>query len=392
MNTISRLAGTTALALLAACDGGPFGGGGNEFAEPPAGLAACTTAPILTTSPAALTNIDYVVPLGNLNPGGHTFPSDHIYFITPRVANVAQSVSVVSPGDVRLTGVATSTNNQGGTTVTDYSLYFYGCADVQFYFHHILSLTQSMLTAIGPLTGSNCQTYNTGGSSYTRCNKSVDVTLHAGDAIGTAGGAGNAGFDLGAYDRRTPRLAFVNQNFPDFGSNSSWNTFHTVCPLDYFSASAKSALEAKLGNHTGARTVAPICGTIMQDVPNTAQGRWFNGSAQQEDSHLALVHDNVTPGVGAFSMGNSVPSIPLGVYNFTPAASATTRVNTDFNAVTANGQPYCYESFIGGVGGNKHVLLQLVSATSLKIEGLAGATCGSSSTWAFTSAAVTFAR
>jgi hypothetical protein len=390
MNVASRTALTVAATAVAlsACDKlvGP------GFGDAPGGLAACGTAPILTASPAALTDLTDVVPLGNLNPGGHTFPTDHIYLIVPRVTGGSDPVTVpvVSPGEIRLTGIASSTSTQNGVTRADYSLYFFGCADVQFYFHHIQALAPSLAASIGPIDG-DCNTHSTGGASFTRCNKGLDITLHARDPIGTAGGAGNFGFDLGAYDRRTPKLAFVNQSYPDFGGNADWNTFHTVCPLDYFAADVKAALEAKLGSQGRKRTIAPLCGTIMQDVANTAQGRWLKGSAVQEDAHLALVHDNVDPTVGSISMGASVPSVPLGVYKFTAATSPAGRVNADFNQVTADGQIYCYGGFTQ-FGSSLHVLVQLVTATSLKIEGMSGGACGSPSTWTFSAAAVTFAR
>ncbi len=47
------------------------------------GLAAAdrpVSEPRLTVSPLRLSDLDYIIPLGNLNPPGHTFPTDHIYF------------------------------------------------------------------------------------------------------------------------------------------------------------------------------------------------------------------------------------------------------------------------------------------------------------------------
>ena len=384
-----------ALGTWACGDGGGTGPGETGgFAGPPVGMAACTTAPILTTSPVPIASLQYVVPLGNLNPGGHTFPSDHIYLLVVKNGASPPPTTVVSPGDVRITGVASSSVQQNGTTVTDYSLYFYGCADVEFYYHHIQTLDAALAAKVGSIGGADCSTYSTGGGTYTRCNKTTDIAMLAGDAIGNVGGTGSFSFDLGAYDRRTARLGFVNQAFPDFGGGM-FNTFHTVCPLDYFTASVKASLEAKLGNHTGLRTVAPVCGEIMYDVANTASGRWFFGASQQEDPHLALVRDNVDPSIASISIGTSVPSIPLGVYRFTWISTPQPRINNDFRIVfPATGidpRIHCYEGFIGN-GANLHVLMQLTTSTTLKIEGFSGSTCGSSATWAFTSAAVTFNR
>lgn len=45
------------------------------------GLATtCGSATQLTTSPVPLASIQFLIPLGNLNPPAHTAPTDHIYF------------------------------------------------------------------------------------------------------------------------------------------------------------------------------------------------------------------------------------------------------------------------------------------------------------------------
>jgi hypothetical protein len=125
----------------------------------------------------------------------------------------------------------------------------------------------------------------------------------------------------------------------------------------------------------------------MQDVANTAQGRWYFDATAGEDHHLALVHQNWDPTIGAFSIGTTVPGTSSNVLMF--AALDTGRLNRDFDLVTADGKLYCYEP----TNLSGHVLVQLVGATQLKIElSTAAATCGDSTTWAFTGSAATFAR
>lgn len=68
----------------------------------------------------------------------------------------------------------------------------------------------------------------------------------------------------------------------------------------------QATLSALLGRFTLRRIIAPTCGTIMQDIAGTAQGRWFFDTSSGEDRHLALVHDNVDPRVGVFSVGTSL--------------------------------------------------------------------------------------
>jgi hypothetical protein len=146
-------------------------------------------------------------------------------------------------------------------------------------------------------------------------------------------------------------------------------------------------MRALLGSSGQRRTVPPVCGTVMQDVANTAQGRWYFGSSANDDPHLALVHDNVIPGQPVFSVGTSVPSLPVGVYLFIPAASG--RLNASFDRVTSDGNIYCYQ--LSNSSG-RHIFVQLASASTLKIEGVVGSACGDPATWSLTAAAVQFQR
>ena len=125
----------------------------------------------------------------------------------------------------------------------------------------------------------------------------------------------------------------------------------------------------------------------MQDVPGTAQGRWYLGTSAQDDRNLALVHDNVDPAIGAISVGTAIPPLPSRVYRFTPAMSG--RVRTDFSLVTADGSIHCYDATDAP---DRVILLQLLSATTVRIEGLMQAACGDPATWAFGDGAVDFER
>jgi len=90
--------------------------------------------------------------------------------------------------------------------------------------------------------------------------------------------------------------------------------------------------------------------------------------------------DTQVPALKSASTGSTV-------FMFTP--STTSRTNRDFNLVTTDGNIYCYQ--LTNYSG--HVFTQLVSNTHVKMEVFSvGATCGDSTTWAFTSNAVTFAR
>ena len=360
-----------AVAVVAACSSDSSG-------PDLSGLPGCSAATLLTVTPMALGDIREISPLGNLNPSGHVFPTDHIYFY----ANYpGPAVTVVSPGTIRVTQALLQKRTGVGPEFDDYGLDFYPCTGQHFYFAHLASIAPGLATQLGALDASCNAPYMTGGYTFTQCRKSVSVDLAAGDTIGTAGGPTEGALDLGLIDGDSAALAFV-----DPGRVNS-TTLHAGCPIDQFTADVRDSLRLRLQVNGTPRTIAPVCGTVMQDVANSAQGRWYFDATTQEDHHLALVHENWDPTIGAFSIGTEVPGTGPTVFMFTP--STTNRTNRDFNLVTADGNIYCYQltNFSG------HVFTQLVSGTQLKIEVVgSGATCGDSTTWAFTGNAVTFAR
>ena len=366
-----------ALCLQASC-----GGGGGVSSS---SLSPCESAELFTALPMALDDLRGLVPLGTLNPSGHTFPTDHLYFYI-RLADPLDSssgpasVGVYAPGNVRITEVEASEHLSADPSYTDYALTFYPCDELHAYFGHMQSLSSSLSEQVGSLTD-NCETYSTGGESFRSCSKVVSINVTAGTLLGIAGKAGQLALDFGAYDSRITPDAFANQ------SRFTSSYPYAVCPSDYFSESLKSDLEARFSSYTGAtqRTVSPVCGKVGQDVSGTAQGLWFlpNTATYPEDPHLTLAHDNVTPSTAVFSMGTSLTGVSSGIYTFTPVGSGV--INRDFSDVTADGSRYCYETEEGTV-----FMLQLASATVLHIQKLSQANCDNIPD--FDSATVTFER
>src|SRR5262245_41430638 len=74
-----------ATAIIAACNGGS-----SPIGPPAASLATCAPGTaVFTVPPVALNGVMGWVPLGNLNPPGHTFPTDHQYlYLAPNSAAV----------------------------------------------------------------------------------------------------------------------------------------------------------------------------------------------------------------------------------------------------------------------------------------------------------------
>lgn len=337
----------------------------------------------LSVSPLKYGDFKNIIPLGNFNPSGHTFPTDHIYLALNRIdANDWNSgtvnVPVYMPGDVLITEIDAVKHLSDNPPFTDYDLSFYPCKELSFRFGHITSLSAEMLSEFNK--GIQCdKEYETGGSKFQRCsNKNLNIKVSAGQKIGTAGGNPNqSAFDIWATDFRVKELEFA---MPDRWSS---NTKHTACPLNYFTNKEKEELYSLLGGwSSNKRTIEPICGTIEQDIKGTAQGAWFVQGTENtypEDPHLALALDNVNPQINVFSVGGSIPGLDSKIYIFTP--ESTGEVNIAFAQVKP-GKVYCYEQSDKSVDNNQNndrwdftIVLELLNETALKIEKQTSSKC-----------------
>lgn len=350
-------------------------------------LPACSDT-MYSVSPIDLANTFALDPLGHMSGvGGHLFPTDHIYFYVAKATQTTPTFNVYAPGDMYIYQVASSEYPNASPSFTDYTLRFTPCQNLTGYFFHIGALSADLQSQVGSVT--NCYRYTDGSINY--CTKEVEIAVKAGDVIGTITGRTGSSFvtlDFGMQDTNQPALAYVSptRQIPEH--------LYTRCPLEKFEDPMKSQLIARLGKYDGTqpRTAEPVCGETMQDVPGTAQGLWYVPGTPQAmvtdpSPHLALVHDNVLPSTGVFSVGNSVSTLPGTQYYF--QTQTTGQVNLDFDLVTNNGTVYCYESFTNLL--NSIILLQVTSSTALKIERQNVASCGMGP-WTFTSSATTFER
>jgi hypothetical protein len=346
-----------------------------------------------TRAPVDFEDLDSITPLGNLNPSGHTFPTDHMYL---NIKKGKKDISVYAPGDVRVTQLHLL-QKFGDDPVTDYSVYFEPCQDFEAYYIHILNLSDKLQAEFDKnFDEGSCRDENPGGVRYKFCSMDADVKLSAGELIGTTGREKQGNFDLGAYDRRL--------DTSEVRQYTKWKRFRediytTVCPLDYFTPDLKEKLYSLVGYGEERRTVEPICGTVKQDVWGTAQGVWFLSGAKvqergSEDKHAALVHDNFDPTKGVFSVGTSMEKSGLstGAFNFTPKSSGL--VNRDFDQVKSDGQIYCYANESGSEFGNKAIviILQLTDESTLRMEHLSAASSCGSGPWQFSSNYTEFER
>ncbi len=306
-----------------------------------------------TALPIDTADITALVPLGNLNPPAHTFPTDHMYLycFTPK-----PFLSIHAPGNVSIIRIGRTHYNAGQVNDHyDYNLAL-GAGGSYLVWGHISKLSQKILDAVNNFSNAKCEPpYTTGGGTFEQCYETTTIPVTTGEIIGTATAVnGLAGMDFGAI---------VN------GS--------AVNPLEYFNTGTKTMLEAKLGRFDGMvkRTIAPICGEIDQEIPGTVQGNWIKKGFPKtpEDNNMALVKDNIDPSKQAISIGNSLPGLPSNVYYFAPQKSGF--VNRNFSEVKADGNIYCYTlglpnfPFPGNSTiVNTSVILQLQGGTTLIAE------------------------
>lgn len=334
-----------------------------------------------TVSPIDLENIISIVPLGNLNPSGHTFPTGHMYYNIKTKDEESGSPTIeatlYAPIDATIENINVMTYKNADPPSTDYSINFRTCEDFTFYFIHATSLSDKLLDKVN-LEDNDCDEYETGGRIYENCWKEVDIDVEAGEVIGTVGSGMRTNFDFGVIDSRIIPHTYAN---PDRWQDYE-DKFYKVCSTDYYEGELKEALEEKLGDWSGnKRTIEPICGTIAQDEPETAQGLWILQGTNQvtrEDPHIALVHDNFDPRIGVFSIGTSLGSIGIqsGTYRFEPQESG--KINLDFNLVEPNGEVLCYEvgESFQGQDNSFSILISLTSDEILRIGLYDSQECG----------------
>ena len=378
------------------CGGGGSGGstgtpGSQSTPSSAHGTADCATGNAsFSVTPLALSNVVGWVPLGAMEPSGHTFPTDHqyLYFATPGSASV--SVPVVAPSDMRIWMIYQTMGIE-----PEFSIWMQPCAQIIGRLGSITALSSDLAAAAGSIN-QNCQT--SPGTTNSQCQAELQYDVKAGQVIGTISSTTAYALDWWLWDSRVAPIHFTDPGKFTGGPEPNFTEANIVPASAYYTAALTAQVAAKLGSFDGTqqRTTAPVGGTIQVDVDGTARGYWFN-SAQAyppETYQAALAPDNVQPTTTqVISLGLSQPN--PGVFRASFAPVTTGQVNRAFEAVTADGNVYCYQGVAENTGGQTRVaLLQLLDANTLKIEVLASSisSCAGAQPWTFSSSAVTYKR
>lgn len=337
-----------------------------------------------------LADVDFVVPLGRVDAGVHTIPTDHMYinhYGQKRIAIYAPTDSTIISMDDKMTYLI----NGDQFLHDDYSIEFSPCRGISFYLNHFSEIEPKIKAAFENSNvrcddqkisfGTNATTY------YKSCQSQYKLSIKSGELLGYVGSfvggekTTATGMDLGIYNLNGTPHDFVN---PD--RYTEYNK-HSACGIDYFTDSIKNTYYQKLGSLSQdqlqiiPRNGEPLCGTDMQDIPGTLSGNWFFGPPKNtgptnSQYYLALVHEvaDFTKGVISWQ-GQSGNATSV----FAPNHSGT--VDREFSEITPSNQVYCYNttSYIKGKEVPK-ILIQLVDNTHLKIESQPG-TCGANETF-----------
>lgn len=347
-------------------------------------LASCGSEP-LTTPPVDLADLAGIIPLGNLNPSAHTLPSAHTYLALGNSTAATKMVGVRFPAAGRVLRVLRYEGFLPGG-VTEYSVHVSVCKELFLYFNHLVNLDADFLTQIGDFPPDTCDF-----APMRTCNKVVSIPISAGAVFAqlpVQPGVARV-FDFGARDARLPAPTGYANLARYYLAPDGNDLRHVACPFEYFPAVTRDGALALMGDPFALppvrRTIEPRCGTVVQDVPGTAQGNWFGYATTgamyyepppQDDKAVSLVHDAMYPGKPVFSVGNR-SNLGVGRYYFVPIGNG--KINRDFADVPAGSGVYCYEHLtdLGGqVQSPGIVLLEVTADSKLRLEKLSFSSCG----------------
>lgn len=236
-----------------------------------------------TTPPVAPESVSDVVPLGNLAPPGHTFPTDHHYLFIPETERPAE---VVAPADGIITKVVV--RELGDPPHPDYSIVIRHSNVHVTEFQHMSGLDPGLVQALGGL----------GDGGLELGENVVAHPIEAGAPLGTAVAPGSTALDWFTYDYTREPLFFVH---PEYYGRS----VYTASFLEYASPAVQAAYEERL-----TRTKDPRYGRIDYDEPGTLAGNWFLETdplqTNTREHHLAFVYSVHDPDDLRVSVGGII--------------------------------------------------------------------------------------
>ncbi len=249
--------------------------------------------PVFTNLPIDLNNVDFIFPLGHLNPPGHVLPTDHAYFV---LADCGFNKPVIAPGDGIILEIGFKRVNTPGQN-EDYDIFIAYTNNVRGMFGHLSSISHLIRARVGELIEG--------------CNP-VHIRVSAGDTLGfTAKVNGtSAALDFGIFNSDST-LPFRH---PEWVGDLDY--LHTVCPFKFFTDSLKELIYSKVR-----RTGNPRCGKVFYDRYGKLVGAWFySKNPGNWHEQLSFVYDVVDPNSIRIGLGEGfrIPSFSYAVYGNSP--------------------------------------------------------------------------
>lgn len=345
------------------------------------------TAGILT---APLMNPQYIsglIPLGNINPPGHTSPVDHIYFDTVYEGKIP----LYSPADAWITNVTEILyqDDAGNYISSEFVLSYTLCKGLVLDLAGYTGISSRLRDEIDAAK-SDC-VYGIGKIGHDKvegqCYYDVNMAVKSGEEMGYTQAEMKEGrltlpLEVWAANYNVPARADVNW---DFYNDDRYA--HIICLFDLYSGDLKAQYYQKFGYYDTkhkphqagrepeliARKIEPICGQVNQDIPGTIQGMWFAGNPGEKNLEaqgkgLAFLHNNIDPEIAEISIGGTIMD-PLNVM-FEP--KQTGLIDREPSEVKADGQIYCYVTREGFGKATGKLLVQLVDDHHMKAENQSG--------------------
>ncbi|HYV49326.1 MAG TPA: hypothetical protein VFA20_30920 [Myxococcaceae bacterium] len=351
----ARGAAPLAALVLVACPGPP----------PAPDIPPCGPDTLATAPPLDMLDLGAVGPMGSVDPSrGQIFPSASLSFFTrsvdPRLPGGEPArVPVVAPGRIWLQRARRSSFIG---LPDEFSVDFRVCAEVKWTLKHLV-IASPDVRALADDDPGHCGTFVGDEASFCE-GTSPGIEMAAGTELGLAGSVANPSLDVATHDMRAQPVSFAGGRLERF-----------TCPLEVFDPATSGALRPLLGAPDGRRrTAEPLCGEYMQDVRGSAQGGWVGTS---DGTRLALVHDNVDPGVAVISL--SVAFGEARAWRFTPTHAGN--IDRDFRELTDDGAVYCYDISSGDTPPSI-MLVQADGLDGLRFERQDAAACGAGP-WTF---------
>ena len=351
--------------------------------------------PVLGTLPLAPEEFLAFRPLGFQSIPIHLLPAKHSAFSMTRPGQTPQPRSLRAPAAGRVTEIYEASFSRSGAR--NYQVFMHPCRELRLYFGHLNALAPRLQQAFAA-AAPRCNSFDSGdGGTTTTCRREgLELDLLEGEVFGS--GPDSAGVDFGALDTRLPPAAFVQPAHYD-----AYYRYYAA-PSNYFQAAPRALLEAKTGSVFGStlRSLAPLGGSYMQDLPGSAQGNWFPAgrsmaNSTDQSAFLSLVHDHVDPSRPMLAVGNGVAGLPLGLYSYEPGAAP--QHNPDPSRIRP-GQAACIDSFTTRSASDVPLsqapfgalLLALPDALHLQLQWLPGVRCGDVASWSPGTQAARFER